>query len=249
MSAPRLLFSFAHPDDESFTGAGAACMCAEAGAELTLVTATRGQAGKVGDPAVCTRDELPATRERELHAAAEILGIHRVHLLDYEDKKLAEAEPDGIRAELAGCIRRHRPHVVVTFDPNGLTGHPDHVAISRFTSDAIQAAGDARWVTERPPHRVSRLLWTPSIPPWELARQVDLARQPGIDFLLDVGPWRDRKRAALVAHRTQHLAVDWYWRDKPDVDRLLSVEAYRQAWGPRLPETPMPQLLIDSPYA
>jgi len=238
MSA-RILFSFAHPDDETFTGAGVACMCAEAGAELTLVTATRGQAGKRGDPPVCTPDELPATRERELRAAVEILGIHRLYLLDYEDTKLSQAEPDRIRAELAGFIRRHRPHVVVTFDPNGLTGHPDHVAISRFTSDAIQAAADARWETEVPPHRVTRVLWTPSIPPWEFARDPDLARRPGIDVLIDVGPWRDRKIAALRAHRTQHLAVDRCWFDKPDVDRLLSVEAYRQAWGPPLPETPI----------
>ena len=185
----------------------------------------------------------------------EILGIRRLYLLDYEDKKLSEAEPERIRAELAGFIRRHRPHVVVTFDPNGLTGHPDHVAISRFTSDAIQAAADARWETEAP-HRVTRVLWTPSIPPWELAREPDLARRPGIDFLIDIEPWRDRKIAALRAHRTQHLAVNRYWFDKPDVDRLLSVEAFRQAWGPPLPETPIhikngsdPLFLIDAPDA
>ena len=247
MSA-RILYSFAHPDDESFTGAGVACMCAEAGADLTLVTATRGQAGKRGDPPVCAPAELPATRERELRAAAEILGIHRVHLLDYEDKKLAEAEPDRIRAELVGLIRRHRPHVVVTFDPNGLTGHTDHLAISRFTSDAVQAAADPRWATDDPPHRVTRLLWTPSIPPWELARQADLPGQPGIDFLIDVEPWRERKRAALRAHRTQHLAVDRHWMDKPDVEHLLTVEAYRQAWGPPLHRTPSREFLIDAPY-
>ena len=140
MSAARILFSFAHPDDETFTGAGVACQCAEAGAQLALVTATRGQAGKMGDPPVCTRDELPATRERELRTAAEILGIHEVSVLDYQDKALAEAAPDLIRADLVALLRAFRPHIVITFDPNGLNQHPDHVAISRFTCEASNSS-------------------------------------------------------------------------------------------------------------
>ncbi|MAM84272.1 MAG: PIG-L domain-containing protein [Acidobacteria bacterium] len=242
MSGARILFSFAHPDDESFTGAGVACQCAAAGAELALVTATRGQAGKVGDPPVCTRDELPATRERELRAAAEILDIRQVHVLDYKDKALAEAAPDRIRTDLVSVLRAFRPHIVVTFDPNGLNQHPDHIAISRFTSDAIAAAADGRWASDGQPHRVDRLLWTPSVPPWELARQADLALHPGIDFVFDIEPWRERKVAALRAHRTQHLAIDRLWFSQDDVERLLSVEAYRQAWGPALTEVPMREL-------
>lgn len=242
MSAARILFSFAHPDDETFTGAGVACQCAEAGAQLALVTATRGQAGKMGDPPVCTRDELPATRERELRTAAEILGIHEVSVLDYQDKALAEAAPDLIRADLVALLRAFRPHIVITFDPNGLNQHPDHVAISRFTSDAVAAAADVRWPSNGQPHSVDRLLWTPPVPPWELARQADLARNPGIDFLFDITRWRDRKVAALRAHRTQHLAINRLWFDQRDVKRLLSFEAYRQAWGPALPEVPMSQL-------
>ncbi|HJO37947.1 MAG: PIG-L deacetylase family protein [Vicinamibacterales bacterium] len=247
MSDRRVLFSFAHPDDESFTGAGVTRMSADAGVELTLVTATRGQAGKCGDPPVCAPEEISATRERELRAAVDILGIQRLYLLDYEDRQLADAEPGKIRAELVDLLRRHRPHIVVTFDPNGLTGHPDHKAISRFTSDAIQAAADPRLRTDAAPHQVTRLLWTPSLPPWEFGRRADLADQPGIDFVIDVSAWREQKRAALAAHRTQHLAVDRYWFDKPDVDRLLSVEAFRQAWGPALSERPMREFPIDAP--
>ena len=108
--------------------------------------------------------------------------------------------------------------------------------------EAIAAAADVRWPSNGQPHSVDRLLWTPPVPPWELARQADLARNPGIDFLFDITRWRDRKVAALRAHRTQHLAINRLWFDQRDVKRLLSFEAYRQAWGPALPEVPMSQL-------
>ncbi len=58
-----ILFSFAHPDDETFLVAGIACMYAEAGVHLALCTATLGQAGKCGDPPLCSPEELPAVRE------------------------------------------------------------------------------------------------------------------------------------------------------------------------------------------
>ena len=67
-----LLFCFAHPDDESFCGAGTAMRYAAAGARIVLVTATLGQRGKCGDPPVCRPEEIEATRERELREAARI---------------------------------------------------------------------------------------------------------------------------------------------------------------------------------
>ena len=156
-----ILLILAHPDDESFFAAGLARRHVERGAKVALVTATRGDAGQVGDPPLCDRDALPALREAELREAADILGISEVHLLDYQDTRLAEAPIDQIRCELVALIRRHRPHVVITFDPNGQNGHADHVAISRFTTDAVAAAADPRWASEpTTPHLVQRLLWT-----------------------------------------------------------------------------------------
>ena len=98
--SPRLLFIYAHPDDESFGVAGIARMYADQGADIALVTATRGDAGRAGEPPLCRREELPARREAELREAAAILGIGHVTLLDYVDKHLAEAPPDKIRREL-----------------------------------------------------------------------------------------------------------------------------------------------------
>jgi LmbE family N-acetylglucosaminyl deacetylase len=231
----RLLYIYAHPDDESFGVAGLSRICADHGAEIAIVTATRGDAGRAGEPPLCSREELPARREAELRDAAQILGIGHVTVLDYLDKRLAEAPPDKIRRELVHAIRRHRPEVVVTFDPNGANLHPDHVAISRFASDAIAAAEDPRWYPEAgDPHRVQRLLWVPPVMPWDVPKSPDLRHEPGVDFLIDTSEYRHVKAAALRAHRTQHVSIDRHFFHLPDLDRILSVEAFRQAFGPPL---------------
>ena len=80
-----ILLILAHPDDEGFFAAGLARRHVERGAKVALVTATRGDAGQVGDPPLCDRDALPALREAELREAADILGISEVHLLDYQE--------------------------------------------------------------------------------------------------------------------------------------------------------------------
>lgn len=242
----RILLFLAHPDDETFSSGGTICKYVEAGARVALVTATRGEAGKAGDPPLCTREELPARREAELRAAAAILGIADVRVLDYHDKELSSAPANRIRGELVAAIRYVRPHVVITFDPNGANLHPDHVAISRFTSDAVAAAADPRWYPDAgPAHTVQRLLWTPPLLPWDAVREPDLDAHPGIDFLIDVSAWRDRKIAALRAHATQHQSIQKHLLGRPDAERIISVELFRQAWGPPIVRRPARDLLED----
>jgi N-acetylglucosamine malate deacetylase 2 len=238
-----ILFSFAHPDDESFAAAGTVLTCREAGIRAVLVTATRGERGKRGDPPVCAAEEIAACREEELRTAAAIIGIDGLHLLNYQDRALADAPPDAIRRSLVTIIRRERPAIVATFDPNGFNLHPDHVAISRFTSDSIAAAADPRWHPEAgAPHTVQRVIWTPPIAVWELGRTERLGERPGVDFVLDVSRWRDRRAAALRAHRTQHLSIDRHFFSQPDLDRILGVEAWRHASGPALSRRPSADL-------
>lgn len=233
-----ILFCFAHPDDESFSGAGTAMLASAQGVRTALITATLGERGKRGDPPVCDESELPATRERELRNAAAIIGFDELHLLGYRDRELAEAPVDDMRAVLVRHIRRLRPSIVLTFDPNGFNVHPDHVAISRFTSDAIGAAADPRWHPDAgAPHIVARLLWTPPLPPWEAVGR-DFTHEPGADFAIDVSSTRDRRVAALRAHRTQHLSIDRHFFAHPELDRVLAAELWRQAWGPALHTRP-----------
>jgi LmbE family N-acetylglucosaminyl deacetylase len=238
-----LLLILAHPDDETFLAGGTVCRYAERGVHVALVTATRGESGKMGDPPVCTPEELPAVRERELRAAAALLGIADVTILGYHDRELAAAPVPDVRAALIGAIRRHRPEVIITFDPHGSNGHPDHVAISRFTSDAVVAAADPRWMPAAgPPFTVPRVVWSPPGRPWELATDLELAVRPGADFVLDIQPWSERKLEAVLAHRSQQLSANRVFLSHPDRARRLSIEAFRQAWGPPLPRRPLDDL-------
>jgi len=235
----RLLLVFAHPDDESVFAAGLACETVSRGGRVALCTATPGEHGKVGDPPVCSRERLGAVRQAELMAACAELGIATVRVLGYPDRGLASAPADTIRRQLVELIRAVRPQVVVTFDPNGTNLHPDHVAISRFTSDAVAAAGDSRWFPELgAAHAAPRLLWTLPVRPWELLRRTEPALEPGVDIALDVSAFVARKEAALKAHRTQHQNLNRIFFSKPDVTRLLGVEMFRQAFGPPLAARP-----------
>jgi LmbE family N-acetylglucosaminyl deacetylase len=239
-----ILLIFDHPDDDIFIAAGTTARYVAEGVRVSLVCATLGQAGKMGDPPITTREQLPAVRERELHDACDILGIDRVELLGYEDKHLAEAPPDRIREQLVRAIRRERPTVVITFDPNGANVHPDHIAISRFASDAVTAAADPRWFPDAgAAHRVPRMVWTtPAAVSWRAQAPAQLAEHPGVDFLIDISAWRERKVAALHAHRSQHLSVNRIWFEPRDSERLLSVEMFRLAWGGELVKRPVGDL-------
>jgi N-acetylglucosamine malate deacetylase 2 len=224
------LFIYAHPDDETFGAAGTICLLRSKGWRVVLACATLGDKGKCGEPAICTQQELPGFRERELRDAACVLDISEIHLLGYRDKELTTAPPDDIRRKLVSVLRAEKPEFVFTFDPNGFNVHPDHVAISRFTSDAVAAAADGRWYPERgEPHVVRELLWTTLLEPWQEALG-DVHEKPSADVILDVSPWAGKKEDALRAHRTQHKSVEHHFFSKPNLQQILGVETWRYAW-------------------
>jgi LmbE family N-acetylglucosaminyl deacetylase len=148
MPAPlRLLAILAHPDDETLGMGGTSALRGE-GIETFLVTATRGQAGrfrelKRGEPGHPGHEALGAIRKQELHAAARVLGVREVVLLDHMDGQLDAADPVRTAAEIATHVRRLKPHVVVTFAQDGGYGHPDHIAICQLAASALAGAADA----------------------------------------------------------------------------------------------------------
>jgi LmbE family N-acetylglucosaminyl deacetylase len=138
----RLLGIFAHPDDETFCAGGTFARYAEQGAEIMVVSATRGEAGRIRDATIGNRRTIAAVREAELYLACECLGITKVRCLDYVDGTLADAEFSALVDEVAEVIREFRPDVVITFGPDGGYGHPDHVTISAVTTAACQRIAD-----------------------------------------------------------------------------------------------------------
>ncbi len=161
----KLMCILAHPDDESLGMGGTLAKYAAEGVETYLVTATRGERGWFGDekdyPGL---EALGRTREAELLAAANVLGIRDVKLLDYVDGDLDRAAPGEAVAKIVGHLRRVKPHVVITFAPEGAYGHPDHIAISQFTTAAVVCAADPNYIDSNghnPPasHCVSKLYY------------------------------------------------------------------------------------------
>jgi LmbE family N-acetylglucosaminyl deacetylase len=160
MSEPlKLLFVYAHPDDETLgTGPTAAKYAAE-GVEVYLVTATHGERGWQGNPAGDPGETaLARIRESELLAAARVLGIKEVNFLNYIDGDLDQAPPAEVVEQLVSHMRRIRPDVVVTFAPDGAYGHPDHIAICQFTQAALMCAADSTFGAGAP-HRVSKFYY------------------------------------------------------------------------------------------
>ena len=166
---PTLMAVLAHPDDESLGVGGTLAMYAARGVEVHLVTATRGDAGRCrgvrpGDPGHPGAQALGELRVSELRAAAAALGIREVSLLEYPDGRLDSVDPREAIASIVGHLRRVRPEVVVTFGPDGAYGHPDHIAISQFTTAAMVAAADPAFTCDnagaaRAPHAVSKLYY------------------------------------------------------------------------------------------
>jgi LmbE family N-acetylglucosaminyl deacetylase len=167
--ALRMMVVVAHPDDETLGFGGVLARYAHEGVQTFLVTATRGERGRYfGHPADRPEhpgaSELAQIRERELHAAAGALGIRQVFLLDYDDQHVDRAPVVDAVSAIVACIRKARPHIVLTFPPDGAYGHPDHIAISQLATAAIVAAADTTYGVDRqqtfgPPHVVSKLYY------------------------------------------------------------------------------------------
>lgn len=141
-TAPRLLCVYAHPDDEVFCSGGTIAKNVAAGAEVLVVSATKGDAGQIRDADVATRRTLGAVRELELQESCRRLGAHQAVCWDYGDGKLKDEDPQRLLEDIVEVIREFRPDVVITFGPDGAYGHPDHIVIGQATTIACQVSGD-----------------------------------------------------------------------------------------------------------
>lgn len=142
MTEKNVLAVFAHPDDETFRPGGTLAILVRRGVRVHVLTATRGQAGSCGKPPLCTPAELPALRERELRCACAALGIEPPILLDYEDGRLAEADPETMVADILAVMADFHPQVMLTFGPDGISGHPDHIAMGKYAVEAYRRSAE-----------------------------------------------------------------------------------------------------------
>ena len=152
--ARRLLVAYAHPDDESFGNAGTLARYAAEGVGVHYVCGTNGECGGVAPALLAGYRDIAELRIAELNSAAHTLGLAGYYLLNYRDSgmagapdnqhahALAAADPDLVTAKMVAAIRAIQPHVVVTFNPYGGYGHPDHIMMHQATVAAFNAAAD-----------------------------------------------------------------------------------------------------------
>lgn len=211
---PRLLAVFAHPDDESLACGGTLARCVDAGVEVTLVCATRGEAGSINPALVLDRASLGAVREAELREAADVIGLHEVVVLGHRDGMLPWAEPGRLEADVAAEFDRVAPDAVLSFGADGLYWHPDHIAIAARTASVVRARAHTRPVTlyevTMPPGAMTGLAAAvrartgdTALAPWGLAAEAFGKGALAPTVVVDVSEVIDRKLAALACHRTQ----------------------------------------------
>lgn len=139
-----LLFVGAHPDDETFCCGGLLAMAVRNGQRVVCVTATHGEQG-VQNESRWPAGQVGIIRTQELDAALKVLGVTEHYWLDYHDGECDKAPEDDASQALAGLIERCGVETVITFGPDGLTGHPDHQTMSRWADAAVH-------ISSRQPH-------------------------------------------------------------------------------------------------
>ncbi len=261
-----LLAVYGHPDDESFGTGGTLALYARQGVRVALACATRGEAGEISDPALATPEHLGEARERELRCACAHLGVKDLYFLGYRDSgmagtpdnqhPLAFAQADLYEAtgKIVRLVRLLRPQVLITFDPQGAYGHPDHINANRITVAAFAAAGDLGQYPEHladglPPFAPSKLYFT-GLPRRFFRAMVAEATAAGIDLArfgprnleeldsagmpdefvtteVDVACCWQAKYQAIQCHQTQ-LSADSPFRLIPleRMERALSTEYF-----------------------
>jgi LmbE family N-acetylglucosaminyl deacetylase len=133
---PRVLGIFAHPDDETLCAGGTFAKYASAGADVRVISLTKGGAGQIRDAGVATRATLRAVRERELDAAAKELGLTETRCLDHPDGGLSDIDSQSLVGLASELLSEIDPDVVITFGPDGFSGHPDHIAVGAAVTAA-----------------------------------------------------------------------------------------------------------------
>jgi N-acetyl-1-D-myo-inositol-2-amino-2-deoxy-alpha-D-glucopyranoside deacetylase len=253
----RIVVIFAHPDDEGLIAGTLAHYHAE-GAQVTLICTTKGEAGEISDDALASADNLGSVREAELRCSCNVIGISELHLLGYCDSGMdgtpenekttafIQADPDEIRFKLVELLRKIRPHVVITFEPLGWYGHPDHIATGRFASEAYHLAGDPRSFPSAGPAWQPNRLFHAALLRSQFKPVVDYARSQGIessDFdllswdepdplveqithVFDAGPYIEIKQQSMRCHRTQFGEDHLFNNLPPDIGRLINAKEF-----------------------
>jgi LmbE family N-acetylglucosaminyl deacetylase len=234
---------FAHPDDEAFGTGGTLTKYAQNGVDVHLITATLGEAGQFANPGVPNSQPISRLREQELRNACRHYGIKQLHLLGYMDGQTAIVPPAEPVFRLVKLLRAIKPQVVITFGPEGVYGHFDHLVVHRWASAAVEMCGDAdKWPEAGPPHQVARLFYR-ALPQAQVDRMDEFSGRATVDMggvpfpftgyplaeinaVIDVSQYAQTKLNGIRCHLSQlhpempllqddfdPLDNEWFWQE------------------------------------
>ena len=192
----KILSFFAHPDDETVFLGGTFAYLAAQGAEIHFASATRGEGGEMGDPPICTREELGAVRENEITCAVEKLSGTSLQFMDFRDPPVGPdgelypyAEDDNeLVKSLRELITSINPQIIISHGPGGEYGHPAHIQSHQGLMKALEKEPDLHPV-----------VYSPS---WLNRETGEFSPSP--DFMVDITTWFDIKIEAIQCYRSQH---------------------------------------------
>lgn len=233
----------AHPDDEAIATGGTMVMASRAGHRVVLVLATKGEVGEPVDGVLDLGEALGDRRVLESKASADILGVHRLEFLGYEDSGMMgeptndnpdcfwRADVHEAATRLAAILQEEKADVVTIYDPNGGYGHPDHIQVHRVGTEAAELAG------------VDRVFWS-TMNRTQMQQLIEQSEEFGATFdedetpvdpstfgtpeedithAIDVTSVAAEKRSSMAAHASQ-ISEDDLFLQLPD-------EAFVAAFG------------------
>lgn len=273
-ASQRLLVFFAHPDDEVFSCGGVMALNKQRGIHNTLVCATKGEAGEISSTDLATPENLGSVREQELIAAANHMGIDDLHFLGYRDSGMAgtpenehpaayaKADASAVVPRLVRFIRTVRPQVIITFDPTGGYGHPDHIAIHHHTLAAVPAAADPEYYPDLgEPWQAQRIYYPTFLRETFLALRDQLVSQgleapdwgtdegfteQPVHAEVDIRELVNSKWTAFKCHRTQFGPTNPFMQVPEEfVFTLFASEAFELGWPETKPQVPYTDLFAE----
>lgn len=220
-SNQAILAIFAHPDDESYRAGGFLSLLAHQGIQVHVLTATQGEAGLMGVDNGNTPASHSGQRGRELRCACRALGLRPPRVFDFPDGRLMEIDPEKLVQKILLVAQAIQPQVLLSFGPDGLSGHPDHIAIGNAAGEVYrryQKAGAFYQLAV--PVSVAQSLGM---------NQIRAVADSQITLTIDVTSVWDVKLKAIQCHASQ-IASSPIMRQSEDRKRLfLGIEHFVRA--------------------
>jgi LmbE family N-acetylglucosaminyl deacetylase len=221
-TAMKILAIFAHPDDESYGPAGTLARATHEGHAVALLTLTHGESASLGISRQLSAENLAERRSQELKSAAEKIGIQKINLLDLADKKLQYIPDQNGTSIICNEITSINPDILITYHDNTISGHPDHLAVTKWVINAVKQV-------QNPPKLFLYGLDQTQTSMIDFQRLFAVT-QSEITHKINVEGYISVKSAAIRCHKTQSSLWQQFGEHNIDLNDLFRWEVFVQEW-------------------